>query len=163
MRASLSFKSSNDVGGSDGLKDVMLVERIDEFEHIGTHHFPVCAIGTADLVCDSCLVISPLHQFEDLGSDNIEAKHLAVMNVEENSSIHCLGSPDCVGYPEHGTCVSGSMRLPLMNMTVALTGREFQKLPSLFASGQRPPANSCEVGTYNAKAQPTGGQLRSRP
>ena len=102
MRASLSFKSSNDVSGSDGLKDVMLVERIDEFEHIGTHHFPVCAIGTADLVCDSCLVISPLHQFEDLGSDNIETKHLAVMNVEENSSVHCLGSPDCVGYPEHG-------------------------------------------------------------
>src|SRR5882762_9318749 len=106
MRASLSFKSSNDVSGSDGLKDVMLVERIDEFEHIGTHHFPVCAIGTADLVCDSCLVISPLHQFEDLGSDNIETKHLAVMNVEENSSVHCLGSPDCVGYSEHCTCVS---------------------------------------------------------
>ena len=106
MRASLSFKSSNDVSGSDGLKDVMLVERIDEFEHIGTHHFPVCAIGTADLVCDSCLVISPLHQFEDLGSDNIERKHLAVMNVEENSSIHCLGSPDRVGYSEHCTYVS---------------------------------------------------------
>jgi hypothetical protein len=47
-----------------------------------------------------------LHQFEDLGSDNIEAKHLAVMNVEKNSSIRCLGSPDCVGYSEHCTCVS---------------------------------------------------------
>jgi len=106
MRASLSCKSSNDVSGSDGLKDVMLMQRLDEFEHIGAHHFPAGPVGTADFVCDSCLVISPLHQFEDLGSDNIEAKHLAVMNVEENSPIHGLGSPDCVGYSEHYTSVS---------------------------------------------------------
>src|SRR5882762_3282954 len=106
MRASHSFKSSKDVSGSKGLKDVMLVERLNEIEHIGAHHFPVCPIVTADFGCDSCLVISPLHQFEDLGSDNIERKHLAVMNVEENSSIHCLGGPDRVGYSEHCTCVS---------------------------------------------------------
>jgi len=79
----------------------MLVQRLDEFEHIGTYHFPAGPIRTADFLGDSCLVISTLHQFEDLGSDNIQAKHLTVMDVEENSSIHCLGSPNCVGYPEH--------------------------------------------------------------
>src|SRR6267378_5005207 len=106
MRAPLSFKSSNSVSGSHGLEDVMLVERRDEIAHIGAHHFPAGPIGTADFVCDSCLVISPLHQFEDLGPDNIQAKHLAVMNVEENSPIHGLGSPGCVGYSEHYTSVS---------------------------------------------------------
>ena len=84
----------------------MLVQRLNEIEHIGAHHFPAGPVVTADFVCDSCLVISPLHQFEDLGPDNIQAKHLAVMDIEENSSIHCLGSPDCVGYSEHCTYVS---------------------------------------------------------
>jgi len=102
MRASLSLKSSNDVSGSDGLKDVMLVQRLNEIEHIGAHHFPAGPVVTADFVCDSCLVISPLHQFEDLGPDNIQAKHLAVMDIEKNSSVRGLGSSDCVGYPEHG-------------------------------------------------------------
>src|SRR5882724_12015694 len=102
MRASLSFKSSNDVSGSGGLKDVTLVQRLNEIAYIGAHHFPVCPIDTADFVCDSCLVISTLHQFEDLGSDNIQAKHLTVMDVEKNSSIHCLCLPECVGNPEHG-------------------------------------------------------------
>src|SRR5882724_4599941 len=105
MRASLSCKSSDDVSGSPWLKDVVLLQGIDELEHIGAHHFPVCPIGTADFVRDSCVVISPLHQFEDLGSDDVQAKHLAVMDVEKNSSIHCLGSPDCVGYSEHCSCV----------------------------------------------------------
>src|SRR6266850_4711450 len=58
---------------------------------------------------------------------------------------------------------AGSMRWPQMKMTVALTRRELQKLPSLFASGQRPPASPCEFGTYIEKAKPTEGQLRSRP
>src|SRR5216684_3439872 len=106
MRGSLSFKSLNGVSGANGLENVMFVQSLDEIEHIGTYHFPAGPIGTADFLGDSCLVISPLHQFEDLGSDNIEAKHLAVMNVEENSSIHCLGSPDCAGYSEHCTCAS---------------------------------------------------------
>src|SRR6267378_3725779 len=106
MRASLSLKLSNNVSGSGGLKDVVLVQRLNEIEHIGTYHFPAGPIGTADFLGDSCLVISTLHQFEDLGSDNIQAKHLAVMNVEENSPIHGLGSPDCVGYSEHYTSVS---------------------------------------------------------
>jgi len=77
------------------------------------------------------------------------------MNVEENSSIRCLGSPDGVGYSEHCTCAhAGSMRWPQMKMTVALTG-ELQKQSSLFASGQRPPANPCEFGTYIEKTKPT--------
>src|SRR6266850_801226 len=58
---------------------------------------------------------------------------------------------------------AGSMRWPQMKMTVALTRRELQKQPSLFASGQRPPANPCEFGTYIEKTKPTEGQLRSRP
>jgi hypothetical protein len=53
MRASLPFNSSNDVSGSDGLKDVMLVQRLDEFEHIGTHHFPAGPVGTADFLGDT--------------------------------------------------------------------------------------------------------------
>jgi len=70
--------------------------------HVGAHHFPACPVVATDFVGDSCFVVSPLHQFENLGSYNIQAKHLAVMDVEENASVDCLGSSDCVGYSEHG-------------------------------------------------------------
>ena len=36
-------------------------------------------------------------------------KHLAVMDVEQNSSVHRLCSPDCVGNSEHCNCVSGGI------------------------------------------------------
>src|SRR6267142_4785961 len=124
MRASLSLKLSNNVSGSGGLKNVMLVQRLDEFEHIGTYHFPAGPIGTADFLGDSCLVTSTLHQFEDLGSDNIQAKHLAVMDVEENSSIHCLGSPNCVGYPEHGSGIPNGIGLIASGAEDCRTRRE---------------------------------------
>lgn len=79
----------------------MFVQSLDEIEHIGAHHFSICPINPADFVCDSWLVVTLLHEFEDLGPDDIQAKQLAVMDVEENSSIHCLCSPNCVGYSEH--------------------------------------------------------------
>jgi hypothetical protein len=47
--------------------------------------------------------------------------------------------------------------------TVALAGREFQKLPPLFALGLLRAVSSCEDGTYNEKAKPARGQSRSRP
>jgi hypothetical protein len=95
------FKSSDGISGSEGLKDMVLVQRLDEIGHIGAHHFPARPIASADLVGDARLVIPLLHEFEDLGPDNIQAKHLAVMDVEENSSVHCLSLPNCVGYAEH--------------------------------------------------------------
>jgi len=79
----------------------MLVQSLNEIEYICAHHFPACPIVAANFVCDSCLVASLLHEFEDFGPDNVQAKHLAVMDVEENSSVHCLCSPNCVGYLEH--------------------------------------------------------------
>src|SRR5689334_10272701 len=101
MGASFSFKSSNGVCGASGLNYVVLMKVLDEIAHIGAHHFPVCPVGMADFVGNSCFVVSPLHQLEDLGSDNVEAKHLPVEHVKEDPSVHRFGSPDCVGYPEH--------------------------------------------------------------
>jgi len=109
MDASLSFESSNEVHRPNGLKYVVLAKVFNEIVHVGAHHVPACSIVAADFVCDSRFVVSPLHQFEDLGSDNIQAKHLTVMDVEENSSIHCLCSPNCVGYSEHDPWVSGGL------------------------------------------------------
>src|SRR6267143_4660641 len=111
MRASSSFNSSSDVSGSSGLEDVVFVQSLDEIAHIGAHHFPACPVVAAHFVCDSCLVASLLHEFEDLGPDNVQGKHLAVMDVEENPSVHCLCSPNCVGYSEHGTWVSGGINI----------------------------------------------------
>src|SRR5216684_200823 len=101
MSASSSVNSSSNISGSNGLKDVVFVQSLDEIEHVGAHHFPACPIASADLVGDLWLVVSPLHQLEDFGPYDIQAKHLAVMDVEENSSVHRLCSPNCVGYLEH--------------------------------------------------------------
>jgi hypothetical protein len=100
----------------------------------------------------------PLHEFEDFGPDNIQAKHLAVMDVEENSSVHCLCAPDCVGYFEHGTLFSSEIDVIASGAEDCRTpaGREFQKLLSMFASGPLPPASSCEDGTYNEEAKAAG-------
>src|SRR6266850_1804490 len=54
-----------------------------------------------------------------------------------------------------------SALLPQVQRTVALAGREFQKLAHLFASGQLSTASSCEDGIYNRMAKPVRGRLRS--
>src|SRR5712692_9871025 len=104
MRGSLSFKSLNGVRGANGLENVMLVQSLDEIEYIRTYHFPAGPIVAADFLSDTRLVVSPLHQLEDFGPNDIQAEHLTVMDVEEDSPVRCLGSPDCVGYSEHGAC-----------------------------------------------------------
>src|SRR5712692_9879922 len=101
MRGSLSFKSLNGVRGANGLENVMLVQSLDEIEYIRTYHFPAGPIVAADFLSDTRLVVSPLHQLEDFGPYDIQAEHLTVMDVEEDSPVQCLGSPDCVGYLEH--------------------------------------------------------------
>ncbi len=101
MRGSLSFKSLNGVSGANGLENVMLVQSLDEIEYIRTYHFPAGPIVAADFLSDTRLVVSPLHQLEDFGPNDIQAKDLTVMDVEENSSVRCLCSSNRVGYPEH--------------------------------------------------------------
>jgi hypothetical protein len=126
------------------------VKMFNKVVHVGAHHFSAYSVVAADLVGDSWLVVSPLHQFEDLGSDNIQAEHLAVVDIEENAPVDCLGSPDCVGYSEHGPWSEADWAgAPRLQWTVPSAPSEFQKLPLLFASGQRQAANSCEGGTYN--------------
>ncbi len=78
------------------------MQTLDEIENVRAHRISGHLVIAADFVGDVRLVVSLLHEFEDFGPDDIQAKHLAVMNVEENSSVHCLRSPNCVGYSEHG-------------------------------------------------------------
>ena len=101
MRGPLSFKLLNGVSGANGLENVMLVQSLDEIEYIRTYHFPAGPIVAADFLSDTRLVVSPLHQLEDFGPNDIQAKDLTVMDVEENSSVRCLCSSNRVGYPEH--------------------------------------------------------------
>jgi hypothetical protein len=78
------------------------VQSRDEIVHIGARHFPAHSVVTADLIRDARFVVAALHEFENPGSDEIQAEHLAVMDIQQNPSVHCLCLPDGVGYSEHG-------------------------------------------------------------
>ncbi len=78
------------------------MQRFDELGNVGAHHFAVRAIVAADLFSDAGFVKPALHQFKNFGPDNVQAEHLPVMDVEQNSTVLCLCSPDGVGYSEHG-------------------------------------------------------------
>lgn len=87
------------------------MQGLDKLAHIGAHHFPVCPVGMADFVCDSCLVEPLLHQVKDFGADHIQAEHLAVVHVQQDSAICSLGPSDCVGDSEHWFAVSEELNL----------------------------------------------------
>jgi hypothetical protein len=93
----------------------VLLQSFDELDYIRADNVPIRSVIATDLVCDARLVAASLHQFKDLGSDHIQAEHLAVVNVQQDSTIYSFGSPDCVGYSEH--CCAGSELTNLDRLT----------------------------------------------
>ncbi len=70
----------------------MTVEGIEELAHVAACDIPGYAVGIADLLRDARFVISALEEFENLGTDQVQAKHLAVVNVEKNRAVLPLGA-----------------------------------------------------------------------
>ena len=77
------------------------MQSLDELDHVCTHYFFARSIVVTDFVCDAGFVIAPLHQFEDLGPDDIQGKHLTVMDIQQNSAIYRFGASDRVRYFQH--------------------------------------------------------------
>ena len=98
------------------------MQALDKLSNVRTHRIPGCLVVAADFLGDAWLVVPLLHQLEDFGSDDIQTKHLAVMDVEKNSPVHRLRSPDCVRYSEHGG------RIPLGILWDHLTCKELSHL-----------------------------------
>jgi len=69
---------------SQWLQDVVPVESIEELAHVAACDFPGYAVAIADLLGDARFVISAREEFKDLGTYQVQAKHLAVVNVEQN-------------------------------------------------------------------------------
>src|SRR5271157_6338980 len=93
---------SCDVGGSHG-QEVVLLQSLNEIENVRAHRISGHLVIAADFIRDACFVVSLLHEFEDFGPDDIQAKHPPVMHVEQNSPVLGFGAPDCVGYSVHGS------------------------------------------------------------
>jgi hypothetical protein len=136
----LSQESSENFGRTRGLQDMVLLESFDELDYIGAHDIPARSIVATDFVGDERLVVTPLHQFQDLGSDDIQAEHLAVVNVQQNSAIYCLAPPDCVGDSEHCQGVrSNRIWIAQLKATLAPGIAGIQKRAVLFVLAQLSP------------------------
>ena len=44
---------------------------------------------------------TPFHLIKNLGNDDVQAEHLAVVDVQQDATVYCLGSPDGIGDSEH--------------------------------------------------------------
>ena len=83
----------------------MTVESIEELAHVAACDIAGYAIALADLLGDARFVISAREEFEDLRADQIQAKHLPVVDVEENRAVLRLGAAYVVRDSEHGLLV----------------------------------------------------------
>lgn len=104
--------------------DVKPVQRCNEFVNIGTSGADFDGIFPADVRCDPAFVAARLKQADDPGADNVEAEHLPVTDVEQDSAIVRVGPAYGAGKCEH--CAK---------RTLAGTERQFQKITLLFAAG----------------------------
>ena len=130
MRASSLATSSRDVGRANGLKDVVLLEHLDELEDVPANHFLADLELAADFVCDARLVVALREQIKDLGSDEVQAEHLAMMNVQKDAAVHGLGSPDCLGDLEHCCEAAGGSWVPRAQVNVASNSKGFPETAS---------------------------------
>jgi hypothetical protein len=79
-----------------GLDDFMTLERLDELANVCAHGFNVHAVGAANFIRDVCLIASLFEEFQNCGSDWIQAEHLAMKDVKDDASILALRMPNCV-------------------------------------------------------------------
>src|SRR6185437_10326105 len=101
---------SDDSSSVTHLQNVMLVQNLDKIANVGANRLDVGRKHTADLLGDLCLVESPLEQLDNLRADHIQTKHLAMVDVEQNSPIFCLCSPDGVRNSKHRCRTSRSRK-----------------------------------------------------
>ena len=80
----------------------MSVESIEELAHVAAGDILGYTIVFADLLGDARLVVPALEEFENLGADQVQAKHLAVVNVEENRAVLRLRAAYVIRDSEHG-------------------------------------------------------------
>jgi hypothetical protein len=102
------------------LKNVVTVESIEELAHVAASDIPGYAVGSADLLGDARFVISTPEEFEDLGTHQVQAKHLAVVDVQENRAVLRLGAAYVIRDSEHG--LMGELAVPVPLPTVAPDG-----------------------------------------
>ena len=86
---------------SYGLENVVPVESVEELAHIAACDIAVHAVSPADLLGDADFVISALQEFKDLGTYQVQAKHLAVVNVEQNRAVLGLSAANFAADFEH--------------------------------------------------------------
>jgi hypothetical protein len=55
---------------------------LNEIVHVDAHQFPAHSVVTADLIRDARFVVAALHELEDPGSDEIQAEHLAMTDIQ---------------------------------------------------------------------------------
>jgi hypothetical protein len=79
-----------------GRKNVVFLERLDEFVDVCAHGLQIHAAATANFIRDVGLIPSLFEEFQDSGSDWIQAEHLAMKDVEHNPSVSALCVPDGV-------------------------------------------------------------------
>jgi hypothetical protein len=79
-----------------GLDDFVPFERLDELANVYAHGFNAHAVGAANFIRDVCLIAFLFEEFQNRGSDSIQAEHLAMKDVEDDASIFALCVSNCV-------------------------------------------------------------------
>jgi hypothetical protein len=80
---------------------VVPLESIEELVHVAAGDILGYAVAIADLLGDPRFVISALQEFKDLGAHQVQAKHLAMVNVEQNRAVLGLRAANCIADFEH--------------------------------------------------------------
>jgi hypothetical protein len=88
-------------GGQLTLEDPVPTQGFQKFADIRTNDIDVCAILRADPTSDLLLVRAGCNEFEDFRSGEIEAEHLALLDIQQDGAVLRLGSPDRSGNRDH--------------------------------------------------------------
>ena len=89
----------------------MPVESVEELAHIAACDILGYAVALTDLLGDACFVIFALQELKNLGTYQVQAKHLAVVNVEQNRAVLGLRAAYVVRDSEHG--LMGELAIPV--------------------------------------------------
>jgi hypothetical protein len=90
----------------------------DEIENVGLDRFEIHRVSLAHFGGDLRGVESFFEQVENSGADDIQAKHSAEANIEQNSAVLGFRSPHCIGYLEHCLNASEGMVGPLQSRSL---------------------------------------------
>lgn len=117
----------------------MTVKSVEELTHIAACDILGYAVALTDLLGDACFVIFALQEFKNLGTYQVQAKHLAVVNVEQNRAVLSLRAAYVVRDSEHG--LMGELAIPFRCRL--WLQREKQSTHIYFCSERnRPPSKS---------------------